>query len=51
MDDVIGTCTYCQMPLVHGVGDESEYPRSVGADGKYRYFCRSSDDGLHHVHR
>jgi hypothetical protein len=50
---VIGTCADCGLPLVPGAddgeSDETAYPRSVGADGKLRYFCPASDDGLHHL--
>jgi hypothetical protein len=45
----LGPCAYCQLPLVPGVADEVEVPRSVGLDGRLRYFCPVSPDALHHA--
>ena len=47
----LGVCAYCQLPLVPGVGEEAEHPRSAGADGRLRYFCAASADALHKVAR
>lgn len=45
----LGPCPYCQLPLVPGVGEEAQHPRSAGHDGRLRYFCPASPDALHHL--